>query len=473
MRIITLSDWQTEFAIRNKKNIEEGRRCMIPIISIVMPLYNAERFLEETLISVSKQTFQDYELICVNDGSEDNTVNIVQRFQKNDSRIRLLNNEKRYGAAVARNKGMQAANGKYLAFLDGDDIFDEELLMLSYEKAESTNAEIVMSEAMHVSSDRIYHKQSVKHSKKYTSKFCSQVLSVRDIKTCDFLIWSANPHTKLFRKEFIDQEALEFQNLSCENDTYFIIMAFFLANRIVRLDSDRVMIYLREHDTYSRISTNRDPMCVYYAMLKVRRALEERGIFEEMSELFFYRTFFFLCDGLRSARDTECKQNFYDFLVNEGFSNLFGSYDNGHSADQYIQNKIEEFIKLKLGSDWEKIFSIYEVFLENNMTEIADLFEARGGIKKRIGIWGTGENGRKLIAFCRRHNFSIEAVFDSDRTKCGNYWEGYYIKSPQNILEVNTIIATPNGAYEAIQETAMVYNKDVEVIDLNTYICCI
>lgn len=446
---------------------------MVPSISIIMPLYNAERFLEEALISIAKQTFQDYELICVNDGSDDNTLNIVQKFQDNDPRIKLLNNEKRSGAAVARNRGMKVAQGKYLIFFDGDDIFDEELLMLSYEKAESTNAEIVMSEAMHVASDRIYHKQPVEHSKKYVSKFCGQALSVRDIKICDVLIWSANPHTKLFRKDFVDREALEFQNLSSENDTYFVIMGFFLANRVVRLDSGRVMLYARDHDTSSRISTNRDPMCVYYAMSKVKDELEKRGIFEEMSKLFYYRTFFFLYDGLRSTRDMECRKKFYDFLVNEGINNLFGGHYNENGIDQYIRSKLEEFISLKLGKNWEKIFSIYEVFLENNLIEISSLFETRRRAKKRVGIWGTGENGRKLIAFCRKHNFIVEVVLDSDGSKCGRYWEGHYIKQPQDVVEVDVIISTPNGAYENIKEMATAYNKDIEVIDLNSFICCI
>lgn len=96
------------------------------MISIIMPLYNAERFLNETLQSIRNQTYTNYELICVDDCSTDRTFEMLQQAMKIDGRIRLLHNNVRSGAAVSRNKGMEEAKGEYLAFLDGDDIFEEE-----------------------------------------------------------------------------------------------------------------------------------------------------------------------------------------------------------------------------------------------------------------------------------------------------------------------------------------------------------
>ena len=93
-----------------------------PGISIIMPLYNAARFLEESLESIRKQSFQDFELICINDASTDNTIQILQTFQIKDSRIKILSNDERRGAAFSRNRGMREAKGTYLSFLDGGDI---------------------------------------------------------------------------------------------------------------------------------------------------------------------------------------------------------------------------------------------------------------------------------------------------------------------------------------------------------------
>ena len=74
-----------------------------------MPLYNAEKFLNETLDSILQQTFTDYELLCINDASNDQTVNIVNEYKKKDARICLINNEERMGAAKSRNRGIETS----------------------------------------------------------------------------------------------------------------------------------------------------------------------------------------------------------------------------------------------------------------------------------------------------------------------------------------------------------------------------
>lgn len=444
---------------------------MKPSISVIMPLYNAARFLEETLISVSNQVFQNYELLCINDGSDDDTVDIVKKFQGKDSRIKLFNNDGHEGAAIARNRGIMEAKGEYLIFLDGDDICDEELLLMVYQKANDTNADIVMSESMHVTSEHIYDKKRIIHSRDYITKFCQQTVSVWNIKTCDFLVWPANPHTKLYRKKFIDQEHLEFQNLSCENDTFFVMMAYFLAKRVVRTESERIMLYVRDHDTPSRISSERDPMCMYYAMSKVRDELVKRNIFVPLSQMFYYRTFFFLADALRGAKMEDGRVKFSNFLVDEGFEKLFGGYDGKYGIDQYIQEKKQKFVSMGLGEGWEGLFSFYDVFLKDNLQEISGIFQMTDGKTRRVGVWGTGENGRRFLAFCRKYALPVHVVVDRDESKYGSYCEGYQIQLPQAVREVDTVISTPNLGYKAVKELAQKYKKNIEVIDLNSYIC--
>ena len=91
-----------------------------PSVSIITPVFNAERFLEQTIQSVLQQDFTDWELLLVNDCSTDKSVEIISRH-KADSRIRLVNLEENSGAAIARNRGISLARGRYIAFLDSDD----------------------------------------------------------------------------------------------------------------------------------------------------------------------------------------------------------------------------------------------------------------------------------------------------------------------------------------------------------------
>ena len=91
------------------------------MISIVTPVYNSENYIEETIKSVLEQSYTDWEWILVDDGSADRSAEIIEQY--NDSRIRLIR-QKNKGAAAARNRGIEAAKGRYIAFLDADDIWD-------------------------------------------------------------------------------------------------------------------------------------------------------------------------------------------------------------------------------------------------------------------------------------------------------------------------------------------------------------
>lgn len=102
----------------------------MPQISIVVPVYNAEKYIEQTVDMVMKQTFTDWELILVEDCSKDNSAEVLRSLESElqDARIRVIYKEKNEGAAKARNTGIDAATGKYLAFLDADDIWMENKL---------------------------------------------------------------------------------------------------------------------------------------------------------------------------------------------------------------------------------------------------------------------------------------------------------------------------------------------------------
>nr|WP_244897342.1 glycosyltransferase family 2 protein [Marinococcus halophilus] len=105
------------------------------LVSIVMPAYNCEAFIKYSLDSVIQQTYQNWELIIVDDGSKDSTKKIVTHYSNKDPRIKYFEFEKNQGAAVARNKAVELAEGKYMAFLDSDDIWfpkklDEQLKIM-------------------------------------------------------------------------------------------------------------------------------------------------------------------------------------------------------------------------------------------------------------------------------------------------------------------------------------------------------
>ncbi|WP_081208121.1 glycosyltransferase family 2 protein [Salegentibacter sediminis] len=93
------------------------------LVSVIMPAYNAERFIEASIKSVQEQTYSHWELLVIDDASADNTSVIIQEFAIADQRIKLIQNKENQGPGISRNKGISAANGKYIAFLDADDLW--------------------------------------------------------------------------------------------------------------------------------------------------------------------------------------------------------------------------------------------------------------------------------------------------------------------------------------------------------------
>ena len=94
------------------------------LVSIITPLYNSARFIEETIKSVQQQTYPNWELVIVDDASSDRSVEIVQKLASNDGRIRLFTEEKNKGAAYCRNYAIKQSQGAYVAFLDSDDLWN-------------------------------------------------------------------------------------------------------------------------------------------------------------------------------------------------------------------------------------------------------------------------------------------------------------------------------------------------------------
>ena len=160
-----------------------------PLISVVIPAYNAEQFLDETLESVLSQTYENWECIIVNDGSTDNTESIAQKWCEKDSRFRLTIKENG-GLSSARNWGIKESKAEYIAFLDHDDVLTPDSLEVRINTLLKENVDLVYSNAYRINY-REYTKQLLR---------CIHIGRVKDISI--FLeINQATPSTVLCKKK--------------------------------------------------------------------------------------------------------------------------------------------------------------------------------------------------------------------------------------------------------------------------------
>lgn len=437
-------------------------------ISVIMPLYNAEKYLRESLESIRNQIFYDYELICINDASDDNSANIVMEYQKNDTRIRLLHNPKRFGAAVSRNIGIKAATGNYISFLDADDIFDEYMLEAAYQAAEKTNADIVNFEYKHVGTDHIYQKAFKFHGQEYVEKYCRHTFQILDLKPCDILLFASSPCNKIIKKEFIDLNRLEFQSLPSANDVYFIFMAYMLADKILVLNESRILLYAREHQEQTRISYNRDPMCVYKALDKLQEDLIQRGIFEQFFQYFYCFFYWKMLTAIESTKDENTARNFYIFLQAEGIRKLCGRGGYYERTDLDIQGRLQRFYQYHFETGWFKGDDIFVFFIEKNIGQIKSLFQYLGERGWKTAIWGAGRNGCIFIEFCNNYGFPISAVIDADESKKGQRICGYTVCGLEAADYIQAVILTPQFIKQEVRKK--LGNRQIQIIDINEWI---
>lgn len=116
----------------------------MPEISVIIPVYNAEKYLEECLQSVLAQTFVDFEIICINDGSTDHSLEILKQYAKNDSRIKIIDQQNK-GVSAVRNAGLAIAKGAYIGFVDSDDTIENDFFEKLIDNAENTKSDAVYS----------------------------------------------------------------------------------------------------------------------------------------------------------------------------------------------------------------------------------------------------------------------------------------------------------------------------------------
>lgn len=214
-------------------------------VSVIMAGYNAERYVDEALATVVSQSLRDIEIIFVDDGSTDGTLGIVEKYAHDDARIRVLACAHE-GAGAARNKGLEAARGEYLSFLDADDIFDSQMLEKSYALAKEKQADIVVFKYRDkdLATGKIRPNIGFSLPPAYIGK--NAAVGVKGLSWSNPTAWN-----KIFRREFVQKYNLRFQNVATCNDFAFTKSAIIAANRLFFLNEELLTYCKNPHNTTS------------------------------------------------------------------------------------------------------------------------------------------------------------------------------------------------------------------------------
>lgn len=205
----------------------------IPKISVIVPVYNTEKYLNACLDSIIDQTFKDIEIICVDDGSTDNSMAILKEYSKKDERIIILK-QKNGGSSTARNAGLKKANGEYIHFIDSDDFCDPDMYETLYKSAAELKPDML------IFTFKRYDHQTNEFIMTFSNRMNipqEKIFSYKTFPNNIFFSTTPSACTKLFKNEFIKQNNLSFNpNIMTAEDAAFTYPALLTAKSIIYFD---------------------------------------------------------------------------------------------------------------------------------------------------------------------------------------------------------------------------------------------
>lgn len=273
-------------------------------VSVIIPIYNVETYLEKCIDSIINQTLENIEIILVNDGSTDSSLSIAKKFSQKDKRIFLIS-QKNAGLSAARNIGLSLAKGEYIFFLDSDDWIEPDTLEILYMNISKSKSDFIcfrlQFDNKELNTQTVYGKD-FEYENLYNNNILKDALLVKNIPTA---VWA-----KMYNRKFILQNNLKFEYGIVNEDTLFTIQSASCANKVSFVN--KIFYHTTEREgSISRSSQERLFLDMVIALDKAKEYLIKKELFDEV-EIYFKARYLksFLYNILQIAQ----RLNFNNYL---------------------------------------------------------------------------------------------------------------------------------------------------------------
>ena len=355
-------------------------------ISVIIPIFNTRKFLNKCLDSLLNQSLTDIEIICVDDGSTDNSLKILKSYANKDDRVKVLTRENN-GAGAARNLGLKYVNGKYILFVDSDDWFEEDGFKSLYDKAEQLNVDLLLFDSIeHKTNNQVAERRFFnKNEDDFSNLVFDYHYKNNKLVMGSFFV----PWTKLYRTKFLLDKNIKFSEIPIFEDMFFNVAVTTLASKIA--------YYPKILYHYNRLNSSSITSDIKYGA----KALIITGVYKNIEN--FLR-----------------KNNFYEEL-----------------ESNYILSKIKEYINVlnRIHEDYKEILfnKIKEDFINLNLFN-KDIFKNLYLIGYSFYIHVLNSNSYKEL-----NKFNSLKAIESDITLKNvlhpNYVDADYVKSFEKIKD--------------------------------------
>lgn len=437
-------------------------------VSVIVPAYNLEKYIGDCIESVLTQSLKNFELILIDDSSDDNTKKIIKEYieREKTTDIILLENDKNRNAGYSRNRGLDIARGKYLLFLDGDDMLECNALERLYTICEETGSDIAICNYRYYDNNT----EEITNYRSPVDALMDAMNSFRtsDMRDCVFQYFREMAWNKIFRREFIQDSGIKFQCQSNANDQFFVYVAMLKAERIIKIP-DHLLNYRKNRENQLSTSENisRNPMCIWNATKATKDYIDNLGLYDLYQKSFQTYVVMRLIFSIKNV-DSREGEKLITFYKEEGYEALGMNdctiEDFGIPYFYAVYNwlihikstdELEETKKWRL---WNDDYKCERLFHE--LTQ-----------EKNIVLWGAGVNGGKFLEKACHHGLGIRRVVDLDENKAGQIIYGHEIESYSRIEDGDFIIALNPDHILAIRHLMVRQKKNVQVLDARAYLC--
>lgn len=326
-----------------------------PLVSVIIAAYNCDKYINQCIDSLLNQSFKNFEIIVVDDGSTDRTYSILNEYKTKNKNLYIYRQKNKY-AGVARNNGLSRAKGEYVLFLDADDFFERNMLMLAYQRAKSVDADIVVFKG------REYN-DVTKEFKNCRFPLSPElfpnkaVISAGEFGEKLFQANSCIAWNKLISKKFIDKVGVKFSSTKSSNDTVFIYTLLSLAKRIT-LVNEILVNYRTGNPNSLQRSKAKSWECICIAFFQLKKKLIETGQYESQKRTFINKALqanlYYLStidDKTRAIMECSLNNKYFKLLDINKYAEVPNFIYNKNFRKQYIEIKQKKYIPIVYASD--------------------------------------------------------------------------------------------------------------------------
>lgn len=434
------------------------------LISVIVPVYNTEKYLRRCLNSIINQTYKNIEIICINDCSTDESLEILNEYSCKDTRIRIFTNKTNIGLAATRNRGIRLTNGSLISFVDSDDTIDLSMYSKLIAKHRESKACIILYNYTRPNAKTKATQYKTSYSKEELFKYTiSRKLSSA--------AWN-----KLYRKDFIIENNLFFEKDRIYEDSLLAYKVIYYAKKIAIIE-EPLYFYYDYEGTLSRNLTKKSFNDIEYAILECKDFLIQNNIFDKYKSYQENRATNFCSYILYKITLLNTTDNIKYGLLEKLWSLIFKHI--------YINEKNKLSLKVMLYNSYMNLVNSEDLVakLSNSfknykfLSNIVDLINTDLGLSQsiiyslkeknieKVYLYGAGDIAKKLIPKIEKLGIEILGIVDSNTINEDSLL-GYRVNRLEYIdFQSNTIVvASESSAYE-ITKFLENQNRDFEIIN--------